>query len=156
MHRIIQEGLEDYLTGRVRRDFELHLEQCVPCRAELEEIGSVSQVFHEAFDAPPAEFEPSAGFYARLSSTIETRKPVSPWTFFSIDAVFGRRVAFASLMALAVAGGFLISHESDATVDLQGPEAIIAQQDPAALDPASQDATVNRDRMMVTLASYEH
>jgi len=155
MHRIIQEGLEDYLSGRVRRNFELHLEQCVPCRTELEQIGSVSSMFRESF-APAAELKPSANFYARLSSTIENRKPVSPWAFFSIDAVFGRRVAFASLMALAVAGGFLISHESDAAVDLQGPEAIIAQQDPAAQDAAPQDATVNRDRMMVTLASYEH
>lgn len=152
MHRIVQDGLEDYLAGRVLREFEVHVQNCEECRGELEEIGFVSSLFRESFEVPAVEVVPAPGFYARVSGVIEARKSVSPWAFFSIDALFGRRVAFASLLALALVGGFLVSRESGAALDLPqpGPEAIIAQQ-----DPASVDATVNRDRMMVTLASYE-
>ena len=94
MHRIVEDGLEDYLAGRVLRDFEVHVENCGECRGELEEIGFVSSLFRESFEAPAVEVVPSPGFYARLSESIEARKPVSPWAFFSIDAIFGRRVAF--------------------------------------------------------------
>lgn len=151
MHRIIEDGLEDYLTGQVSRDFSLHLEKCTECRTELNEFGMVSTLFREVFEVPETLPAPAPGFYARVSETIDVRKAASPWAFFSIDAVFGRRVAFASLLALALVGGFLVSMESDALVEPQrGPEAVIAQH-----DPVPHDATVDRDRMMVTVASFE-
>ena len=152
MHRIVEDGLEDYLAGRVLRDFEVHVENCEECRVELEEIGFISSLFRESFAEPAVEVVPSPGFYARLNESIEARKPLSLWAFFSIDAIFGRRVAFASLLALALVGGFLVSRESNVTLELQQPgaEAIIAQHDPASTDPQ-----LHRDEMLVKLASYE-
>jgi len=152
MHRIIEDGLEDYLAGNSRRDFDAHLELCVPCRLEIAEFESLSIIFRETLAADPvlAE-EPAPGFYARLSQSLENRKVGSIWNFFSIDASFGRRVAFGSLMTLALVGGYLISRESDIAPDLRGPEAIMASHDMTA----PHDATVERDRMMVTLASYQ-
>lgn len=156
MHRMIEDGLEDYLAGRVLREFEVHLEFCVECREELEGIRSVSVLMREVFDSPAVsdvgQAVPAPGFYARLTETIESRRPVSPWSFFSIDAVFGRRVAFASLLALALVGGFLISHETNATIlDAQpSAESVIAEHDPSA-----HDATVDRNRMMVALTNYQ-
>ncbi len=156
MHRIIEDGLEDYLAGRVLREFEVHLQSCRDCREELDGVRSVSVLMREVFEVPVAsdDYQPVAaqGFYARLSETIEARRPVSPWSFFSIDAVFGRRVAFASLLALALVGGFLISHETDATLlDAQpNAEAVIAEHDPSA-----RDTTVDRDRMMIEVASLQ-
>ncbi len=155
MHRIIQDGLEEYLAGRAPRDLEVHLNNCAECRLELEEFGSVSSLLRQVFETPDVEVAPTGSFYARVAQnvaeTVEARKTASPWAFFSIDAAFGRRVAFGSLLALALMGSFLISRESDAVIDLQpGPEALIAQH-----EPVPPDATVDRDRMMMTLASYE-
>ena len=162
MHRFIEDGLEDYLAGRVRRDFETHLSECEPCREEVREISSLASVLHEAFEsshlvAQKEEVAPFPGFYARLSANLEERKAASPWNIFRIDAIFGKRIAFASLLTLALVGGFLVSHESDSSLDLTEPEAIIAQHD--AQSDQQPDAAVTdtaaRDRMMVTLASYE-
>lgn len=154
MHRIIEDGLEDYLAGRVLREFETHLGQCPPCRAELVEFQAVSLLFRESMVIPKEQAElllPSPGFYAHLSGQLEAKKAASPWNFFSLNAAFGRRVVFASLMTLTCVGGYLISRESNISPVLQGPEAIIASHDVEA----PHDATVERDRMMVTLASYE-
>lgn len=154
MHRIIEEGLEDYLVGRTLREFATHLAQCSPCRAEVAEFQAVSLLFRESLAFPEAQPDvavPSPGFYARLSGELETRKAASPWNFFSLNAAFGRRVVFASLMTLAGVGGYLVSRESNVAPELQGPEAIMASHDVEA----PHDATVERDRMMVTLASYE-
>jgi anti-sigma factor RsiW len=154
MHRIIEDGLEDYLVGRNGRDFDVHLAQCPPCRLEVAEFESVSALFRELLTPASlldASLEPSPGFYARLSSGLEARKASSPWNLFSIDLAFGRRIAFASLMTLALVGGYLVSRESDISPELQGPEAIIAAHDVST----PHDVTVDRDRMMVTLASYE-
>ncbi len=154
MHRIIEDGLEDYLTGKSGREFDVHLGQCPPCRAEVAEFQAVSSLFREHLAAEPMAAEavvPSPNFYPRLMGQLEARKAASPWSFFSLNASFGRRVVFASLMTLAAVGGYLVSRESNIFPELQGPEAIMASHDVEA----PHDATVERDRMMVTLASYE-
>ncbi len=158
MHQIIEDGLEDYLAGRVLRDFEMHLGQCPPCQSELAEFHAVSLLFRESLAIPKEQVDvpvPSPGFYTRLSghleAKLEAKKAASPWNFFSLNAAFGRRVVFASLMTLAGVGGYVISRESNISPDLQGPEAIIASHDVEA----PHETSVERDRMMVTLASYE-
>lgn len=155
MHRIIEEGLEDYLAGRAARDFDMHLGQCPPCRTEVAEIQAVSSLFRESLTAPvlaaDAVAVTSPNFYPRLMGLLEARKAASPWNFFSLNASFGRRVVFASLMTLAAVGGYLVSRESNVSPELQGPEAIMASHDVEA----PHDAKVDRDRMMITLASYE-
>lgn len=152
MHEVIQNGLEDYLSGVNRREFQAHLDQCVECRQEVLEFSALSSVFaafkeDEAVAAP----EPELGFYYRLSQNIETRKAASLWNIFSVNAAFGRRVAFASLMTLALLGGLLVSHESDYGSDQPAPDSIMASHDGTAPhDPGS-----DRDRMMLTLATYQ-
>jgi len=61
---------------------------------------------------------------------------------------FFRRVAFASLLLLAGLGSFLVTRESS----FSGADAasIMAQHDPVADHSESSD----RDRMLVTLATY--
>jgi len=154
MHRIIEEGLEDYFAGKSARDFDMHLGRCSPCRAEVAEFQAVSSLFREQLAAEPVAAEmvaPSPNFYPRLVGQLEARKAASPWNFFSVNASFGRRVVFASLMTLAAVGGYLVSRESNVVPELQGPEAIMASHDVEA----PHDAKVERDRMMITLASYE-
>jgi anti-sigma factor RsiW len=150
MHKVIEDGLEDYLGGQVRRDFQAHLQQCGECRTEVQEFQELSGLFKELRVEEPVH--PSPGFYFRLSQNIEAQRQPSIWSIFSLDAAFGRRVAFASLMTLAIVGSFLVSRETGfETLSGNGPEAVMASHDVSVPHESSTD----RDRMLVTLASYD-
>jgi anti-sigma factor RsiW len=149
MHAVIQDGLEDYLGGHTRRDFQAHLDQCAECRGEVREFRALSGLFREMRETGPTAPEP--GFYYRLTENLETQKRPSFWSLFSLDGVFGRRIAFGSLMAMTVLGGILISQEtSDIGVPAVPAATVMASHDFAA----SHESGADRDRMMVTLASY--
>jgi anti-sigma factor RsiW len=150
MHDVIENGLEEYLGGKVRRDFQAHLAQCAECRAEVRQFEEFSGLFQALREPEPVQPEP--GFYFRLSQNIDAQRQPSIWSIFSLDAVFGRRVAFASLMMLALAGSFLISRETGfERLNMNSPEAVMAAHDVSVPHEPSAD----RDRMLVTLASYE-
>ena len=71
--------------------------------------------------------------------------------FLGLDFAFGRRLVFASLLTLAVLGGYLVSHESDTLVNGGvSPETLMAQQDsPSFSSGAAQD------NMLATLTVYD-
>jgi hypothetical protein len=150
MHDVIENGLEEYLGGRVRRDFQAHLATCGKCREEVRQMEELSGMFHALRE--PEAIQPDPGFYFRVSQTIEALEQPSIWSFFSLDAVFGRRVAFGSLMALALVGSLLLSTESGAeTPGVNGPEQVMASHDVSV----PHESSVDRDRMLVTLVSYQ-
>ena len=92
---------------------------------------------------PAEEIAPSAGFCALVMQQVGNSKTPSFWSLFSLDAAFGRRVVFASLLTLAVFGSFLVSRETGYGPGPSTPEAVMAEHN------------TNRDAMLVTLASYE-
>jgi anti-sigma factor RsiW len=146
MHDVIQNGLEEYLDGKIRREFQAHLDQCSGCRAEVREFQEVSLLIHALREPEPVQ--PPPGFFLRVADNIEMRKKASLWSLFSLSAAFGRRVAFASLVILALVGSFLVSQERNYdSGSTQGPEAIIASHAP--------QGESDRDHMMLALASYE-
>ena len=79
----------------------------------------------------------------------ESRIAPSFASLFSLDLAFGRRLVFASLMTLAILGGYLVTREADFPVG-PSPEAVMAQQDMPDFDSASAP-----DNMLVTLTAYE-
>ena len=83
------------------------------------------------------------GFYARVIAQVSRPQVPSFWSLFSLDAAFGRRVVFASLLTLAVLGSFLVSRETGYSPGPASPEAVMAEHN------------TNRDAMLVTLTSYE-
>ena len=150
MHGVIENGLEEYLGGQVRRDFQAHLDECEECRLEVSQFQELSGMFHALREPEP--IQPDPGFYFRVSQVIEAQTKPSIWSVFSLDAVFGRRVAFASLMTLALVGSFLASSETGFdTPALTGPEAAMAAHDVSV----PHESSVDRDRMFVALASYQ-
>jgi predicted anti-sigma-YlaC factor YlaD len=150
MHGLIENGLEDYLDGRVSRDFQTHLDGCNECRLEVHQFQEVSGMLHALREPEPVQ--PAPGFYFRVTQVIESQEKPSIWSIFSLDAVFGRRVAFASLMTLALVGSVLVSSESNSeTSAVSGPEAAMASHDVSV----PHESSVDRDRMLVTLASYQ-
>ena len=155
MHVVVMETLEEYLSGTLepakRRTIEAHLTTCVSCREELHSMEEVSVMFGTL--KAEEVFEPSPSFFAGVMSQVGRGRKAAPSfaSFFALDLAFGRRLAFASLMTLALLGGYLVSRESDF---LQGggvsPEALLAQQDsPAFVSGAAQD------NMLVTLTAYD-
>ena len=145
MHQVIVESLEEYLSGVLtpaeQREFDAHLEICVECRREVNGMMDVSSLF-ETLRAPVDTAVP-ANFYARVVAQLNQAQAPSFWSLFSLDAAFGRRVAFASLLTLAILGSFLVSRETGYSPGPSSPEVVMAGH------------STDRDAMLVTLASYE-
>ena len=68
---------------------------------------------------------------------------------FALDFAFGRRLVFASLLTLAILGGFLATREASIRSG-PSPDTIMAQQESPAFDSAAA-----QDNMLVTLTAYE-
>jgi|SRR5689334_14856589 anti-sigma factor RsiW len=144
MHQVILDRLEEHLSGAPgTREFTAHLASCEECRAEVREMQELSSVM-VALRAPEDLAAPP-GFYAGVAQRVERERPRSLWNLFLLDPGFGRRVAFASLMTLAILGSYLITRETDYAAGPPSAEAIMAQRGPAD----------NQDVMLATLASYE-
>ena len=145
MHQVIVDSLEEYLSGiltpAAQREFDAHLEKCAECQREVNGMLDVSGMF-ETLRAP-AEVAVPAGFYARVVAQVNRTQTPSFWSLFSLDAAFGRRVVFASLLTLAVLGSFLVSRETGYSPGPASPETVMAEH------------ATDRDRMLVTLTSYE-
>jgi len=152
MHTVVTESLEEYLSDTLgpvaQRDIEAHLSTCEMCREELAGMREISQLF-SGFQTAEI-LEPAPGFYARVMAQVGGRKaPPSLAGIFGMDFAFGRRLAFASLLTLAILGGYLVSNEAEYATGLS-PEAVMAQQDSPAFDSARA-----QDNMLVTLTAYD-
>jgi len=144
MHQVILVRLEEYLSGSPSpREFTAHLESCEECRVEVREMMELSGALRAIRDVDPVA--PPLGFYAQVSQRIEAQRPRSIWSLFWLEPAFGKRVAFASLMTLAILGTYLVSHETEYSAGPSSPEVIMAQQ-------ATGE---NPDTMLATLASYQ-
>jgi anti-sigma factor RsiW len=145
MHQAIVESLEEYIGGvlppAAQRDFDAHLATCDECRREVNGMLDISGLFESL--RPAGEIVPPAGFCARVMQQVGNAQAASFWNLFSLDAAFGRRVVFASLLTLAVFGSFLVSRETGYGPGPSSPEAVMAEHN------------TNRDAMLVTLAAYE-
>ena len=134
MHQVILVRLEEYLSGSPSpREFTAHLESCEECSAEVREMLELSGALRAIREPEPVALR----FYAL--------RPRSFWSLFWLEPAFGRRVAFASLMTLAILGSYLISRETEYSTGPSNPAAIMAQQSTGE-DP---------DNMLATLASYQ-
>jgi len=153
MHSVVMENIEEFLAGTLEpaehQVLEAHLSGCELCREEVRGMQSVSLLFGSL--RTEAAFEPAPGFYARVLQRAEDAKPPSFFAgIFALDAIFGRKLVFSSLLTLGLLGGYLISRESSYMAG-PTPDAIMAQQTQAAFDSASAP-----DSMLITLTNYEH
>jgi anti-sigma factor RsiW len=152
MHAVVVDSLEEYLAGvlgpATRRAVETHLKSCEMCREEVAGMTQVS-LWIRTLKAEEA-LAPAPGFYARVMQEVGVRKPIPTFSgLFSLDLAFGRRLAFACLLTLAVLGSYLVTRETGEPA-LMSPEVIMAQQDAPAFG-----ATSAHEAMLATLTSYE-
>jgi hypothetical protein len=82
---------------------------------------------------------------------VESRKPApSLANLFAFDLAIGRRLAFASLLTMAILGSYLVSRETGYSA-APSPESVMAQQ-----DSPSFGTVPGHDAMLLTLTAYEH
>jgi len=154
MHAVVMSSLEEYLSGALepaaQREIEAHLNTCSMCREEIRSMQDVSQLFVSLRTQSTDVGDPSPGFYAGVMRQLgERRAAPSSAGFFATDFAFGRRVAFASLLTLAILGSYLVTRE----IEMPGgpsPEAVMAQQNAPSFDSGHA-----HDNMLVTLTAYE-
>jgi anti-sigma factor RsiW len=153
MHGAVLDRLEEYLSGTLKpaahREFEAHLNSCEVCREEVQSMREFSDCL--ASFRPEETIEPSPGFYAGVVGQVGRQIAAPTFTsLFSWHFAFGRRMAFASLLMLAVLGSYLWLRES-AYPGGPSAEAVMAQQE----SPAFQSAPA-QDNMLITMTAYEH
>lgn len=156
MHAVVMESLEEYLSGTLEpvelRELEAHLSNCELCREAVRSMQDVSLLFGSL--RTEEALEPSLNFYAKVMQQAQAERPKAVPSFaglFAMDFAFGRRLVFASLLTLAVAGTYLVSREGDVKHVAVSPDAVMAQQNTPGFDSDS-----NPDNMLVTLTAYEH
>jgi anti-sigma factor RsiW len=154
MHAVMMENLEEYLAGTLEpaelRDIEAHLSTCGMCREEIRGIEDVAGLFGALRRDESETWAIAPGFAAKVMEQVGRRKPVPAFaSFFALNTAFGRRLVFASLLIVAVLGGYLVSHESQFPVG-PSPEAILAQQNATGFETGLAE-----NNMLVTLTAYE-
>jgi len=153
MHAVVMESLEEYLAGSLEpadeRAIEAHLIACDSCREEIRGIQDVSRLFGSL--RSEEVFESSPGFLTGVMRQVVGGRGAAPsfLGFQEFYLAFGRRLVFASLVTLAVLGGYLVSHESDYPGGVS-PEALLAQQDSPAFSSGPA-----QDNMLATLTAYD-
>jgi predicted anti-sigma-YlaC factor YlaD len=157
MHGSIRDRLEDLLGAErlgadrpvLRRDeIGQHVTSCSECSSELETMKQQAQMLRSL--KAPGEFEPSAGFYARVMQRIEERTKDSIWSAFVYSRV-GTRLAYASFALVVVLGSYVVAHESR-DGHLRG-ESMIAQSFHYDA-PVTGDQTQQRDAVLENFASH--
>lgn len=161
MHRLIEEHLEDILSGAglpEAHPARRHLNGCAECRSEVELYSEQSALLRSL--RAPQEIEPRPGFYARVWERIEAQRPASIWDVFAAS-VMGRGLAMASLALMVAMSAFLFTTESRPQTFGAGttfqilpgrdfPEEVLAVP---ALDSFTA-ADSQRGAVLVSLATY--
>ncbi len=152
MHRPIEDGLEDYLTGRANtasyRALAAHLESCAECSAEVRQFTELSELMREL--RAPEEMAPAAGFYARVMDRIEAQTANSFWSLF-MEPVFGKRLALACLALFVLLSSAAWQTSPAPALHENNPVSILAVEQPQVM---GEDATRNRSVVLTTLVSY--
>jgi anti-sigma factor RsiW len=160
MHEPVKVNVEDYLAGSdtLPREFKAHLMACEECRQELAELKLQSTLLRALKAAE--DFEPRAGFYARVIERIDTQRQSSIWSLF-LEPAFGRRLAVASAVLAVLMGFYLVSSEPGSPhmpSNSMGAQTVVlpGEDEPGrVLGAADQDQDQDRGAVLVNLATYQ-
>ena len=152
MHKPIEDGLEDLLSGRATRqskELEEVLASCPELRVQVDAMREQAE-WMQALRAPE-QIDPSPGFYARVMDRIEAQSSNSFWSVF-LEPVFAKRLMYASLALFVVLTSAVWQTGSDPVLHESNPMTIMA----GAELPAAPGDDQNHDRAVVlaNLASF--
>ncbi len=112
MREFVRDQLEDYLSGTLPSAEQAKIEAYLKENpAQAEELGLFKESAELLKDLRLPEdeiLEPEPAFYARVLQQIESEREIPFWAVF-LQPAFGRRLAFGSLMWLALLGGYIVT-----------------------------------------------
>ena len=133
MDDVMKENLEDHLSGMLagerKREFDDYLAKHPKAAHELAEIEESSALFSalELDEEEEMQAHPAPGFYGRVMREVEEERSEPFWMVF-LEPFLIRRLAFASLMWLALLGSYIVVAQSSSnTSDPQMVTRILAQ-----------------------------
>lgn len=155
MHSLIQEHLEDLLSGSARADqpveVQRHLDGCSECQSEVAVLRRHSELLQSL--RSPAELEVRAGFYARVLDRIEAQRPASGWMNL-LESAFAFRIALASAVLALLMGTYIVTNEDRAgETTAQQQELHVIHEDQVPIIETGQPR--DPDSVLVSLATYQ-
>jgi anti-sigma factor RsiW len=158
MDDLMKENLEDHLEGMLagerQRKFEDYLAKHPKMADELAEMEESSALFAvlRLDEEDETLAHPAPGFYGRVMREVEEERGEPFWMVF-LEPFLIRRLAFASLMWLALLGSYIVVAQSSDTTDPQVLTRILTQP-PEYQVRLGGDLDKNRNSMLrVMLAS---
>lgn len=159
MDDVMKENLEDHLSGMLagerKREFDDYLAKHPKAASELAEIEESSALFGalELDEDEEVQAHPAPGFYGRVMREVEEERSEPFWMVF-LEPFLIRRLAFASLMWLALLGSYIVVAQSPDTADPQVATRILTQPPEHYQVRLGGDLDENRNSMLsVMLAS---
>ncbi len=158
MREFVRDQLEDCLSGALPSQEQAKLEAFLkenPAEAKELALFEESDQLLKALRLPQDEIlEPEPTFYARLMQQIESEREIPFWEVF-LQPAFGRRLAFGSLMWLALLGGYVATFGGPAADATQHIAERLFTEPPSADYELrlSADLQRNRGSMLVGMMS---
>ena len=157
MHILLRENLEGYLSGKLpsgeREKLETHLAGCAECRREWELLRDSAMQLRSLRPPQDVDWDMAPGFYAHVIERIEREREIPFWAML-VDPDFGRRVAFACLMLLALLGAYVAGFQPVDYPSQHRPEAILAgRPDPIPSPQLGPNLQQNRGAVLATLVA---
>jgi anti-sigma factor RsiW len=112
MDDLMKENLEDHLAGTLagerKGEFESYLAKHPKAAEELARFEESAELLRElrVEDGDEMSFHPAPGFYGRVMRQVDDERGVPFWMVF-LEPFLLRRLAFASLMWLALLGSYV-------------------------------------------------
>ena len=152
MHNVVRTYLEASLDGTLlppaHRELEAHLEACLGCRREVEELRQTRQWMKALVTKEMVA--PTPGFYARVQARVEAQKS-QVWPFWQLFPTFNQQLGFALMTLLLLLSTYFVTlrqtERGTATAELMQDASVIYTETPAL----TADPHLNRERVLLAL-----
>ncbi len=156
MDQFLKDNLEAYLSGELDDDRKAEWNAYLaahPAAARQVALYEETASMLRELRPPEDDWSGAPGFYDRLAERIEEQHRIPFWSVF-LQPPFGRRLAFASLMWLALLGGYFVTFTDPADSRKQVVETILIERESPMYEVRlSADLHENRRSMLATLIS---
>ena len=155
MDQFLKDNLETYLSGgldeRQKVEWDAYL-AAHPAAAQQVALHEETASMLRELRPPEDNWSGAPGFYDRLAERIEEQRRIPFWSVF-LQPPFGRRLAFASLMWLALLGSYF-AFTDPADSQKRVAEAILVERPSPVFEVRlGADLNENRSSMLATLIS---
>ncbi len=156
MDQFLEDNLEAYLSGELdddrKAEWNAYLAAHPAAARQVALYENTASMLRE-LRPPEDNWSGAPGFYDRLAERIEEQQRIPFWSVF-LQPPFGRRLAFASLMWLALLGSYFVTFTDPADSQQRVAEAFLVEEpSPVHKVRLGTDLHENRSSMLATLIS---